>query len=166
MSQLPATIGLLAYCCTSKTEHPWNQQRTAAYFSSATFFSRRSVVREIQAQIKSNKIRELAVTVSAVNCQKENKTKLFHMVFILIKCFVFFHLLSQRHSECWLIWYWRTQYDFTISHAICKTAKKWRLHFAEKMFLPKQNNLLLSIFCVSFARHYLTIFSLWKRKDF
>lgn len=111
------------------------------------------------------KVRELAVTVSPVNCQKENKTKLFHMVFIFIKCF-FFPLLRQRYSECWLIWCWRTQYDFIISHAICKTAKKWRLHFAEKMFLPKQNNLLLSIFCVSFARHYLTIFSLWKRKDF
>lgn len=135
------------------------------------FFSRHNVVREIQVQIKSNKIRELAVTVSAVHCKlpegKQNQTKPFRMVFIFIERF-FFSLYSVKGI---------LNVDLFDAEALSMTslyhtlsAKQQRRGYSilqRKRVLRKQNNLLLSILCVSFAKHYLTIlFSLWKQKDF
>lgn len=152
---------MLTYYCTSKTEHPWNQQRAAAYFSSATFFSRHNVVREIQVQIKSNKIRELAVTVSAVHCKlpegKQNQTKPFRMVFIFIERF-FFSLYSVKGILNVDLFDAEGLSMTSLYHTL--SAKQQRSGYSilqRKRVLRKQNNLLLSILCVSFAKHYLTI---------
>lgn len=147
----PATIGLLTYYCTSKTEHPWNQQRAAAYFSSATFFSRHNVVREIQVQIKSNKIRELAVTVSAVHCKlpegKQNQTKPFRMVFIFIERFFFPFIQSKAF---WMLTYLMLK-DSVWLHYITRylqNSKEVATPFCRENVFCENRIIYFSAFCV------------------
>lgn len=114
-----------------------------------------------QGNTRSNKIKwEFAATVSAVHCKMPEGKKPTQKTQNLSYGFHFkwFFSFIQRHSECWLTRHWRTQYDFAISHAICKTAKKWPLHFAEKTCSDKPEQFTSYFLCLSFARHYLTSF--------
>lgn len=123
-----------------------------------------------QGNTRRNKIkREFAVTVSAVHCEMpegkkktHKKPKTFHMVFILIKCFS--PLFSQRHSECWLIRHWRTQYDFAISHAICKT--ELATPFCRENMLWQNRVIYLLHFVFKLCKALSYHFSWWKLKGF
>lgn len=99
----------------------------------------------------------LAIPVSAVHCKmpegkKKSQTDKPFIWFSLCLS-VFFPLFSQRHGAL-TYWHGRTQYNFAISHTICKTAKKWPLHFAEKIHSDKTEQFTSWVLCFSFARHY------------
>lgn len=98
-----------------------------------------------------------AIPVSAVHCKmsegkKKSQTAKSFIWFSF--CLSVFFLYSVKDIEHWLIWHWRTQYNFAISHTICKTAKKWPLHFAEKTHSDKTEQFTSCVLCLSFARHY------------
>lgn len=94
---------------------------------------------------------------------KQNRT--FSYGFHFHCCFFFFFYPVKGF---WMLTYLMLKDSMTSLYHML-SAKQQRSGYSilqRKRVLPKQNNLRLSIFCVSFARHYLTVFSLWKQKDF
>lgn len=115
------------------------------------FFSRHNVVREIQVQIKSNKIRELAVTVSAVHCKlpegKQNQTKPFRMVFIFIERFFFPFIQSKAF---WMLTYLMLK-DSVRLHYITRylqNSKEVATPFCRENVFCENRIIYFSAFCV------------------